>query len=159
MLFRRTFVWIILIISVANSQNWKIITINNNRFKLDSLIIAQNDTLIGVKFDNTIKIPIQNIRHISYRFKTNRSNTNRAVGGAIGCGVGGCVGLIIGANVAIAMVDNYEPGLGIGLLGGALLGAKIFSSNFYLRKLYTIDDLTAEQKTDKINSIIEIYEH
>ena len=159
MLFRQTLVFAMLLIGIANCQSWKILTIDNNRFKLDSLVITHNDTLIGIKSDNIIKIPIHNIRHLSYSIKTNRNNTNRVAFGAIGCVVGGSVGMLIGTNLALAIVDTYEPGLAAGLIGGALLGAKIFSSNFSLRKLYTISDMTIDQKVDKINSLIETYEN
>ena len=133
----------ILLIGVANSQSWKILTNDNNRFKLWNLSIVQNDTLIGTKSEETIEVPIQNISSIRYY--------NFHVGfGLIGVVVGAPVGMIIG------LLKNYEKGVGTGLALGAVVGGIIFTRSF--GKRFTLKDMTLEQKVDKINKLIEKYE-
>ena len=149
MLFRQMIVFAILLIGVANSQSWKIYTIDKNNFKFDNLSIVQNDTLVGIESGDIIEVPVQNI--LSVRSK----NTNVGCGIAGGC-IGGLTGGIMGMFMGVAIADNYETGGLIFTVSGTIVGYLISSNSLGAR--HNLYNMTLEQKVDKINTLIEIYE-
>ncbi len=141
----------ILLIGVANSQSWKIYTIDNNKFKFDNLSIVQNDTLVGIEPGEVIKVPVQNIISIRY------GKTSLGWGILGGC-VGYPIGAILGAMMTVSVSDNYETGLSIGAVIGPIVGFLLFSKIPYIGKQHNFDNMTLEQKVDKINALIAIYD-
>jgi len=145
MSFKQLILFVILLISAANSQSWQILTIDDNRFKLDSLSIVKNDTLFVTESGETVEIPIENISSIwNNKFKVVRG----ILGVVVGAGIGTVIGFVTGKNVEESMTK--------GLAIGAIAGGIIFS--IPIGKHYILDNMTLEQKVDKINTLIEIYE-
>ncbi len=146
---RQVVLFTILLITIANCQSWNILTNNDNKFKFDNMYSVQNDTLIGLESEKTIKVPIKDISNIWYN--------NVSIGrGIIGAGLGGLLGGIVGIFAGVAIVDNYETGSAAGLVIGAIAGGMLFSKS--IGKHYILSNMTIEQKIAKINSLIEKYE-
>lgn len=142
-------VFTILLLGVVNCQSWKILTFDNSKFKFDNLSIVQNDTLVGIKSGDIIALPIQNIQSMRYK----NINVGRGIlGGCLGWITGAITGMFIGAST----VDNYETGGNVGVIVGVIAGYLIFSKS--LGTEYKLNNMTLEQKVDKIKTLIEVYE-
>ena len=137
-------VFAILLVGVANCKSWKILTTDDNKFKFDELSIVQNNMLIGIESGNVIEVPVQNIQSIRYK--------NIDVGKGI---LGGCIGWVLGGLMGASAASNYETGANTGVVVGVIVGYVIFSKS--LGTEYKLNDMTLEQKVDKINTLIEVY--
>lgn len=138
-------VFTILLLGVVNCQSWKILTINDSSIKLDNFSSVQNDTLVGIKSGDVIEVPIQNILSIRYK--------NINVGKGI---MGGCLGWIMGGLMGAMSAANYETGASVGVIVGVIAGYLIFSKS--LGTEYKLNNMTLEQKVNKIKTLIEVYE-
>ena len=138
----------ILLITIANCQNWKILTNNDNKFKFDNVYSVQNDTLFVIESGTMLKVPIKDISNIWYN--------NFSVGrGIIGSGFGGLLGGVVGYGEESAIFKHYEGGFNSGYIIGAIAGGVIFSRP--IGKHYVLSDMTIEQKIAKINYLTEKY--
>ena len=141
----------ILLIGFAQSQSWKILTIDKNKIKFDNLSNVQNDTLVGIESGEVIEVPVQNILSIRY------GKTSLGWGILGGC-IGYPIGAILGAFITVIASDNYETGLPIGAVIGPIAGFLLLSKLPYFGKQHNFDNMTLEQKVDKINALIAIYD-
>lgn len=146
MSFKQIILFVFLIMNIANSQSWKILTTDGNKFKFDNLSIVQNDTLVGIESGDVIRVPIQNILII-------RRYRNINVGNGI---MGGCIGWPIGGLMGASAAANYETGLSIGVVVGVIVGYLIFSKSLGIE--YKLNNMNLELKIVKINKLIEKYE-
>jgi len=145
MSFKQMILYIIIFINVANCQSWKILTTYDNKFKYDNLSIVQNDTLVGIESGNVIEVPVQNIQSMRYK----NINVGRGI-------LGGCLGWITGGLLGASAASNYETGANTGVVIGVIVGYTIFSKS--LGTEYKLNEMTLEEKVEKINTLIEIFE-